>query len=416
MSQRPLRATALLACLGAVLATSACTSDRDDIIVSPLPPGVALREIEDADQGARRLDTTEDLAGARLDEVLAVVEGEPLRLRALARRLGIPREEASDEQYQQEIAAEIKKWAVERLFQKAAEREGIEIPASRLDAYLDDLMKGQLEKASEDLGSPVTEAEFLESEGVTYNEWRDRMRGQLLEELYVLRLSRGLSGTRPQVDLKVDPAEIRRFYRRVPELSRIPKGVRLALFEVTYEQLDPEQSGDFEVTEAKAIAMAKQIADAFRAGETPEGIAQRFRLGEAGERWGLQPPGKNEEAFWPLEAIPDPKIEAWVEEPGRRPRDARVMTASSTGVGVIGLLAVREAEVKTLADPELYDAIERAIQSQRLANLRNRLLIKMLRRGRVVWPERLADEIQDEARDGLRKQRETPELRGLRLR
>ena len=416
MSLRPLRATALLACLGAVLATSACTSDRDDIIVSPLPPGVALREIEDADQGARRLDTTEDLAGARLDEVLAVVEGEPLRLRALARRLGIPREEASDEQYQEEIAAEIKKWAVERLFQKAAEREGIEIPASRLDAYLDDVMKGQLEKASEDLGSPVTEAEFLESEGVTYDEWRDRMRGQLLEELYVMRLSRGLSGTRPQVDLKVDPAEIRRFYRRVPELSQIPKGIRLALFEVTYEQLDPEQEGDFEVTEAKAIAMAKQIADAFRAGETPEAIAQRFQLGEAGERWGLQPPGKNEEAFLPLQAIPDPKIEAWVEEPGRRARDARVMTASSTGVGVIGLLAVREAEVKTLADPELYDAIERAIQSQRLSNLRNRLLIKMLRRGRVVWPERLADEIQDEAREGLRKQRETPELRGLRLR
>lgn len=390
--------------LVAALALTACESN--DIKPSPIPANAMVVPLGGPGPGDSRAPLDED-EGVRVDEVLAVVEGEPLTLRTLLRRLGIDPEELDDEANQREIMTETMAWAKERVFVKAAERAGLTLSPPRVDAYVETKLEEALAEESERVGTIVTREEYLESEGVVWEEYRTRAASELLRSLYLQMLLRGVGGpTRPQIDMTVSPAEVRRIYANHRTLFDVSAGVRIAQFRIAFDRFEQEGRDFFEVDEL-TTRQATGLATDFQRGVAPASIAEKYDLGEEGESWNAA----KEDQF--LTEMPDPTMREWLFDPARKPLDTKIVPVP-TGMIVFGVLEQQQA--RQVPFKEAYPKIVKEIQLGRMLRLENMTLIDLVTKGNVVWPDELADALLAEAQMALTEIGNRDVWKGARLR
>ncbi len=393
----------LLALVSLMACLAGCQSD-DAPLISPIPANALAGAARGA--GGPSNPITEDDRGTRLDRLLAVVEGKPLTLRMMVRRLGIDPAEVDDPDNQHEIERETRSWAKEQLYEKAAERIGLKLQAAKVDAFVEQRITQMVEEASEELGQPVTREEYLRTEGVSWAEFREHQRGLLVRRLYIQKLLTGIgSGTRPQVDLTVTPAEVRRIYGSHRELFDEQAGARLAQFRIPFDKYE-DGKRDFLEVEELATGAARSLAADFKRGMAPADIGAKYDLGEEGERWAAA----RKDQF--VSKAPDPQITSWILDPARKTGDHRMLPLP-TGIQILGVLETRPA--RRVPFDEAYAKIVSELTFARTAQLEASSLIDLLSKGRVVWPEELADSLVIEARQVLAKIQELDHLRGARL-
>lgn len=396
----PMRRIPLLAF---VLVLAACESD--DITPSPIPAN-ALAGAANARGGASP-SFTDEARGTRLDRLLAVVEGKPLTLRMMIRRLGIAPEDVDDPDNQEEIQKETRTWAKEQLYEKAAERIGLRLQAARVDAFVEDRLESRLKEAGEALGRPVSREEFLRTEGLTWAEFREQQRGLLVRRLYIQKILTGIgSGTRPQIDMAVSPAEVRRIYGNHREMFDEKAGARLAQFRIPYDKYEDGER-DFLAIEELTTRDARRLAADFKAGMPPGQIAETYGLGEEGGDWAAA----KKDQF--VSRAPDPTITSWILDPARQAGDTKLLPLP-TGIQVLAVIETRQA--RRVPFEEAYQRIVDELTFAKQAQLEASSLIDLLSKGQVVWPEALADELVVEAREVLAKIQSLDHLKGARLR
>ena len=122
-------------------------------------------------------------------------------------------------------------------------------------------------------------------------EYREQQREIMQYRAYVIKLAQGLGGpTRPQVDMDVTPAEVRRIYWSHPGAFDEKVGVRFAVFPLDVEKYLVDEDTGFLEAEEDATADAEKIAALLRQGHSPEAVGRaaraRARRGLAGESRG----------------------------------------------------------------------------------------------------------------------------------
>lgn len=388
-----------------LLVLSAC-SNTPEITPSPIP----VNAQGGGGRGAALTTSTglsENARGESIDRLLAVVEGKPLFLSTLSRRLGIEPSEARDPDNEIEIQRETMAWAKEQIFEKAADRIGLRLQAAKVDGFVEDRIKQELKKAEAEIGRPVTREEYLQTERLTWNEFREQQRGVLVRRLYMQKMLTGIgSGTRPQVDLAVSPAEVRRIYTDHREMFDEKAGVRLAQYRVGFDKFEQE-GRDFLEVEELATRQANRIAAAFKRGDDPLSIAKSNGMQEEGLDYSIA-----KEEQWATKG-PAPEITEWLLDPRRRRGDHKLIPLP-TGIQILGILESRPERRVPFA--EAYPIIVKELTFARTAQLEARTMIDLLSKSRSVWPESLADSLLEQGRDTLAKIQELDHLRGVRLR
>lgn len=378
----PTRLLLLATCASLLLA--ACDSNpAGEGRVSPLPYG--YKEPTSRPRVARAAE------GQQLDEIVAVVWGDVLTRRRLIRETGGRVAGQDDAQFEADLERRRVQWAREQLLVHAAEQEGLRLDPSVLDEAVEEFKREELEAASKNTGRPVTFEEYLQKRDLSAEEFRQQVRNREMRRGYLRKLLVGLGrSVRPQVDLTVSPAEVRRLYREEPALFDDQAGARFAFFLIpTLDELVGEATPA--QAEAAARAKAEQVAQAFRAGTAPADIARRFGLSE--RVWREAPEVQSEFRY--------PEGAAWLFAPERRPRDARVFEFEKEPAGpiVLGVLEVRAA--KKLDFDTAYDAVAEKYRLARQVRLENQKVIELVQGGSVVWPDSLADLLVDQARQQL---------------
>ncbi len=396
-----LRRPALPPLLLALVACAAAGCDSNPAgtgSVSPLPYGYQ--------EPAKRARVTREAEGQELDEIVAVVWGEVLTRRRLIRETGGRVAGQEEAEFEADLERRRLAWSREQLLVKAAEQEGLRLEPSILDAAVEQLKREELALAAKNTGRPVTFEEYLAGRDLSAEEFRLQVRNREMRRGYMRKLLVGLGrSARPQVDLTVSPAEVRRLYREEPELFDDKAGARFVFFLVP--AID-ELVGELSPAEAEAAALAKaeRIAQAFRGGEAPQAIAQRFGLSE--RVWREAPEIQSEFRF--------PEGAAWLFAPGRRPGDAAVFRFEKEPAGpiVLGVLEVQAA--RKLDFDSAYKAVEDKYVLARQVRLEHQRIIELVQGGSVVWPDSLADRLVDQARQQLRQLDEHPVYSRARFR
>lgn len=387
--------------LVACVLASACSSSVSDIRPSPVPPGYLEALARDGGEAGTTRRARED--GEQIvDGIVAAVGDKVLTRSEVLRSLRIqdqPRRPGATEE--DEIEAERVRWASTQLVVLAAYQAGLRLEARMLDSVVEDVMEGLLEEASEKEGRPVSEEEWLASKRLTKEEFRRRHEGQVVSELYVQKLMRGVGGpTRPEVDWDVTPAEVRRIFRAHPEAFDEPAKVRSAVFQIYVSGLADEEHTPAEWQDL-AERRAEQLAELFRQGHDHEFLAKRYGLDQENMGLSLFAPSAQ-----PLDVVQRqmggqggiPGIQAWLERPDLGARQTLV-ASHPQGPFVYGVIEFEPAARKSFE--EAYDDIVSAIRAARQASTRARVVIQMLATGSAVSPPELEDRVLDAAQQTL---------------
>ena len=376
------------AALAAALALAGgCSSDDEAIKPSPIPPGYAM--LLRQQQGAERNPQARTAGGQTVDETLAVVDAEVLTRRELLRSLRLTAEDAKNPDVEEEIRGATLAWARERLIVGAARRAGMRIPESAVDDIAKGELARQMKENEEKTGQKLNEDDYLRQRRLTWGEFRTQLSGAVTTEYYTRKLYEGIGGTRPRIDKEVTPSEVRRIYHDHREKFDEPYGVKVALFQVPSAAFETE-GRDFLEAEQMAETIAGRLAEGFRAGQDPKALAQRFKIQEG--RWQVS------QDF--IVRFPQPAWSAWMFAPARRTRDANIFN-DGAGPVVLGVVDVRPARRRTLEDPMVYDLIVNLVQGARKRRMLAELTLDLLRRGAVVWPAELHDDLLDAAYEDL---------------
>ncbi len=388
--------------VSAVLCT-ACSSDPETG-PSPIPPQVALRgggEPSELDDDPRAAGAD----GESLDELLAWVEGRPLTKTTLLRRLQLPEEDDGDPERQRDIQRGTLIWAKEQIFFKAAERAGLTLREGMLEDHVRSRMEERLAAASEEAEREVTQEEYLEKQGITWAEFSEKERGLLMQGIYLEKLLRGIGPFRPQIDLYVSPAEVRRVYADHPDAFDETAGVKFALFQVPFEFFEQKGFEGLDVDD-KAIERAEEVKRNIEMGMTPEAVAKRHGMGKPGRLWQVTPDFADD--------YPDPQMKAWLLDPERKPGDAKVVP-TPTGPWIFGVVETRPA--RHLPFEEVQDDIRKHIRLGKSVRLEALTMVELLTKGgSTVWPEELADALLADARNTLKEISKDDVWRTARLR
>jgi hypothetical protein len=339
--------------------------------------------------------------GEELDAIVAVVWGEVLTRRRLIREAG-PRGEGQDKaSYEKSLALRRLRWAREKLFVKAAELEGLTIPAAMLDEAVQERMDQAVKEMSENTGRPVTFEEYLHQQNMSLDEFRSSVRNTEIQNALLRKHLLGLGrGTRPKVDWTVTPAEVRRMYREQPKLFDDPQKAAFVIYQLRFVD---QAVGDVSPVEAEALTQkkAEDMAAAFRAGETPEAIATRFGIDAREWRVTVEPVTQLAPLLKP--------VETWVLAPERKKGEAAVLSPPRMGGPlVVGVLEVVPAKKNSFEDS--YEAVVDKIKFGRRLRMEALLVIELVQGGAVAWPAELADELVEQARGTLKDLDEDPVL------
>jgi hypothetical protein len=394
----PLFAALLLA--GCESTNPAQSNPSEKPAPSPLPYGYR----EPKGDAARPPPKTD---GQEMDEIVAVVWGEVLTRRRLIRESG-PRVEGQDEAaFERSLAMRRLRWAREQLFVKAAEFEGISIPAASLDEAVEERRQKEIETLSKNTGRPVTFDEYLKQQNMSEEEFRTSVKNSETTRALLFKHLTGLGrGTRPQVDWNVTPAEVRRMYREQPEEFDDPQKAAFVVYQLRYVD---HAVGDVSPIEAEALTrkQAEDVAAAFRAGEAPEAIAKRFAFDE--RTWRAYPT--------PVEQLPPPlkPVADWVFAPERKPHESAVIEPPKMGGPlVLGILEVVPARKHTFE--EAYDDVVERYRLGRRLRMESLMIIELVQGGSIAWPTDLANELVDQARETLKELDQDPVLSRARFR
>ena len=388
MLQRKLSLSCLAALLlGTGALVGGCNSD-DGVQISPVPAGyAALLRQQQYKEGAPREQTE---GGRTVDELLAVVDGQYLTRREVLRTLRLTEADVQDDpDVEEEIRGARLEWAQQRLIMGAARRAGLRIPPSAIDNIVDQQLEAEMERNKEETGEELTAEEYLKQRRLTKEEYRSEIYGAVVAEYYTRKLIQGIGAARPDMDLKVDPSEVRRIYYDHRDKFDLPAGVKLALFQLPMESFETD-GRDFLEAEEAAAAAAQNLAKGFKQGAEAKQLAEQFELPKA--NWRVT------DDF--VVRFPQEDAHKWLFDPKRTGRDVRVFRDPG-GPIVLGVLDTRPEQQRDLSDPEVYDLIVDIVQGARRKHLQAKLTVDLLERGGVVWPDELADELLDQAQGDL---------------
>lgn len=348
---------------------------------SPIPSGIGMlyRQREGAP-------TAFSEEGDTVDELLAVVDGEVLTRQEVIRRLRLPQnsQERTGSEHQ-EIREERLRWAKQQLVIAAARRAGLRLPESSMDDMAMRQLKGQVAAHEAETEEVLSTDEYLANRHLTWEEYREQAKGDIIDQWFMEKLLRGIGPARPEVDADASPAEIRRIYYDSREAFNEQAGVRYASFICQVGEYD-DFDGDPAEAEAAAIKKAEFIKGAFERGNEPWVIAGHLKLGESD--WSAS----EEDDF-----ITQFRLRAaheWLLDPERKVGDATVIF-DAAGPIVFGVMETRPERARTLE--EVYDEIKFILTRGKGLRLTAQLIIEQLNRGSVIWPDELADELLDDA-------------------
>jgi hypothetical protein len=408
MAPRRILLPALAAGLVAsVLAAAGCRSGDDKIKPSPLPPGYALllRQQQSRGQGLPR--TT---GGQTVDEMLAVVDGEVLTRREVLRSLRLRGQNVEKPAEEEEVRQARLRWAQQRLVMGAARRAGVHIPESAIDSIAEDELERQMKANAKETGVALGRDEYLKHRHTTWQEFRDDLSGQIMEEWYLRKLYDGVGSLRPSSDKGVDPAEVRRIYFDHPQAFDEPRGVRVAILQVPISQFE-KQGRDFLEAEQLADKRAQQLRKDLAAGVPVEAVVRKHGLDPSH----VQIAPKGHFASPPPPGRKLPRDMRYIFDPARRPGDA-IVARYPDGPAVVAVVEVRPARRRTFDDPQVYRTIVELLQAARREALGARLIKDLLGQGASVWPPELAQDLHKAADEDMERVRSHELVGKARLR
>jgi hypothetical protein len=349
--------------------------------------------------------------GENLDEILAVVEGKMITRRRLIRETGGRSPDIDDATFESSLHRRLKERVVEEILVREAHRVGIRLKEKHLDEVIREQSRVIVKDASKSEGRPVTIDEVLADRGLTREEFRENTRRRGLCEICLLRMLEGVGGARPQIDMEVSPAEVKRMYALNPDAYKLKRGVKLVLFRFPLRRYT-ETAPSFEEAEAAAIRDARALAEAFRNGEEADALARRHDLSrDRGEMQAI--PRMIEEGDAALEVSVGSGAVAWLFDPKRRPRDAAVQP-DPQGPRVYGIVEVQEPREREW--DEITAEIVARVQDARRLRVRTELIVRAVTEQNVLWPSSLADELVVDAQGILDEMAQHPILGAAQFR
>jgi len=377
-------------------------SSGDEIRPSPLPADYATR--------IAQRPSVHTTGGRTLDETLAVVDGEVLTRRQVLRRLRVNEAQARSGDVEEEIKQARKDWARQRLVMAAARRRGLSIPPSAIDELAEGQLKKEMAKNLEETGEDLDRESYLKARRLTWREYREHIKGLIIDEYHLRMVTRGIGGARPEVDYAVSPAEVRRIYYDNRAAFDQPQGVRMAILRFPLERFERE-GRDLIETEALATREAEGARQDLERGVPVDDVIQRHHLREGDSQ--VSP----EDKFMPKPELqpgqrPGPDV-AFIFDPARRPGDAKVFPLGD-GPTVISVLEIQQARRRQL--PEVYDQIVRVVQQGKMGYARAQLVFDQVDQGTsAIWPPELAAELLADAREQMAEIAKHPVLGKVRL-
>lgn len=400
-------------------ASTACSSSIGDARPSPIPPGY-LEALER--EGRSPLDPSRGDAprtqadGERLvDAVIASVGDRYLTRSEVLRRLRLESAAGgSGPGMEAEIERARVRWAQTQLLGIAARQGGLQADPAAVDRIARDKLKELAKTASEEDGSEISPEAWLAQRRLTWEEFRRQFEDEVLVQFWHRRATLGLGqGARPEQDLEVTPAEVRRIYREHGEAFDEPRSVRSAVFEFRVAGLADDDHGPAE-WQALAERRADQLAQLFREGHEAAFLARRYGLDDEERELGM----------WRVEkefvAIEDqqrrlrsmPELVQFLDRPELAARDALVLRGAG-GPLVYGIVEYKPG--RRLDFVEAQKAIATRIANARVTALRARTVISLLESGSVVSPRELEDHLLDAAQAALDQIAADDILRTVRL-
>jgi hypothetical protein len=359
-----------------------------DVVPSCLPPGSRPRVAPSGPTPAAA-----EAPGQELDVLLAVVEGEVITRRRLARQIGGRAPGQDPAEFERQLHRALKERARLLVFVRESQRSGITIRDQLLDGVVEDRLSAMVKEVETSTGERVTPEALLAERGITIAEFRQQAKEQLAVQAYVVKLKEGLGGpTRPQVDMDVSPAEVRRIYRDHPGAFDEKPAVRYAAFRLRVESYLTDDRGFLEAEDA-ARADAEALAADFGRGTAPEDLATKYRL-ERGD-WRAARENEYLDAGSDAAGLLGEQAGPWLFDAARTGRDATVLS-DPEGPVVFGILEQRAG--RRIPYEEAYEKIVTMIQRAREFRLVEQRLIEILSSRSVIQPAALAGELVADAR------------------
>jgi len=350
-----------------------------------------------------------------LDELLAVVEGEVITRRMVARDIGGRSEDETDADYERRLRGRVMSRTITRVMVKRAELFGLEVRPDVLDQQVEAAAKVDVEQAKEreearkpGAGANITFAKLLAERGQTLAEFKALIANEILVQQYFHILTKGVPGKRPQVDLEPSPEDVLKLYAAHKEAFDQQPGVRVALFVLRPDAIYEEgKFAKYDDAVEEARRRVKTMLDEVLAGRKVDEVARSRGLKK--DQYNATPEGKF------LEKGPRKlrDVDLWPLDPARLRGDTNIVDGSGGSVVGLVVLEVRPPRTRTFDEvkADLYDLIrgvrmERFLSQQRIEALSTA----------SIWPSLLGEEAEAQTRDRLKALDEDPIKRDIRLR
>ena len=404
---------ALVACRGRAR-TSEGPAANAPRASQPQTPAVPSARLAADGAGAPPAVPSPPPTGVNLDELMAVVEGESITRRSLVREIGERGPDQDEREYELHLHAALLRRATNRIFVKAGEREGLVVTPDRVDEYVKEQKRAEVDSARQQAegiekgsGAKITFERILKERSITMEEYRSEKAKELMRRQYFYVLWHGVPGKRAVVDLEASPEDVRRLYAAHRSELDERTGVRYAIFVLQPFDAPDAAKRSYDEVMADAKRSAEALLTDFRRDSDGERVAKAFGIKKG--RWTEVPAGQFAEA----NEVRPKAAGDWLFSPGRHTGEWTVLLPPEGGVLAISLIELRPA--RTLSFEQVQDAILERIRQIRLIRFQEQHTLDLLAKAQI-WPASLADDIVDRSRASLKRLDDDPVNRDIRLR